>query len=148
MRKTSLIAPLMTLALAGVPAASVAATTPLPDPIAHAAKDPIAHAAHGQDLTAPQRATVPVPALRKICAAESHKHVKGEKGTPFSQCVHALKTLEKGTATSPKAACKAESRTHVKGEKGTPFSRCVAAARKLKRAQHTASHAAAPTGPR
>ncbi len=142
MTKTSLIATALTLALAGAPVVTVASAAPYPDPIAHAATQ------HDSSYHGPvgQHGTAGAPrAYGKACAGESRKHVKGQKGTPFSQCVHALKTLDNGTATSPKAACKAESHKHIKGEKGTPFSRCVAAAHK---AAHTHPHAAAVAGPR
>lgn len=65
------------------------------------------------------------------CKAQSKKHVKGTKGTPFSQCVKAMAQLDKGTKTSPKKACAALSKKHVKGTKGTPFSQCVTAGAKL-----------------
>jgi hypothetical protein len=67
----------------------------------------------------------------QYCKAESKKHVKGQKGTPFSVCVTAQAKLRKGTTDSPRAACKAESKKHVKGQKGTPFSVCVKAGAKL-----------------
>jgi putative hemolysin len=83
-------------------------------------------------------------AYGKYCAAAgaSKKHVKGQKGTPFSDCVtalaHAAKTKPAPTtATAAKMTaektCKAagESRKHVKGEKGTPFSQCVTAGTKM-----------------
>jgi hypothetical protein len=70
-------------------------------------------------------------AYGKYCQGESKKHVKGEKGTPFSQCVRAMhKAVEKGER--PKKACKGLSKKHVKGEKGTPYSRCVSAGADLK----------------
>jgi hypothetical protein len=70
------------------------------------------------------------------CQGESKKHTPhGDKGTPFSQCVTAMAKLEKGTATSPKAACAGMSKKHVKGQKGTPFSICVQAGRKLMASQ-------------
>jgi hypothetical protein len=65
------------------------------------------------------------------CQNQSKKHVAGQKGTPFSQCVTAMAKLGKGTTSSPKAACARMSKKHVAGEKGTPFSRCVAAGAKL-----------------
>jgi membrane protein involved in colicin uptake len=70
-------------------------------------------------------------AYGKLCQDQSKKHVKGEKGTPFSQCVVAMAHLQSGKAETPKAACKKLSKKHRKGKKGTPFSRCVKAARKL-----------------
>ena len=72
-------------------------------------------------------------AYGKLCQGESKKHVAGEKGTPFSQCVTAMAKVASGQTDSPKQACKGLSKKHVAGEKGTPFSRCVAAAAKLRK---------------
>jgi hypothetical protein len=69
------------------------------------------------------------------CRGQSKEHVKGEKGTPFSQCVTAMAKLANGKTDNPSKACASESRKHVKGEKGTPFSRCVSAAAKLQHDQ-------------
>ena len=78
----------------------------------------------------------PLPAKAKAygryCQNQSKKHVAGQKGTPFSQCVTAMAKLATGQTNSPKAACSAMSKKHVAGEKGTPYSRCVAAGAKLK----------------
>ncbi len=63
------------------------------------------------------------------CKTFSKKHVAGQKGTPFSQCVTAMAKAAHGA--SFKAACAALSKKHVAGEKGTLFSRCVSAAAKL-----------------
>lgn len=68
------------------------------------------------------------------CKTESRKHVKGEKGTPFSQCVTAMAKAAKNERLSARQACKGLSKEHVKGEKGTPFSRCVVAAAQLRKA--------------
>ena len=70
-------------------------------------------------------------AYGKLCQDQSKKHVKGQKGTPFSRCVVAMAHLQSGKAQTPKSACKKLSKKHVKGKKGTPFSRCVKAGRKL-----------------
>jgi hypothetical protein len=70
-------------------------------------------------------------AYGKYCKGQSKKHVKGEKGTAFSQCVNAMARAAR-TDASPRQACKALSKKRVAGEKGTPFSRCVVAAAKLK----------------
>jgi hypothetical protein len=67
------------------------------------------------------------------CQDQSKKHVKGEKGTPFSQCVTAMAKAATNDNVTPKQACKGMSKKHVKGEKGTPFSRCVVAAAHLKK---------------
>ena len=68
-----------------------------------------------------------------LCQGQSKKHVAGQKGTPFSQCVTAMAKVEQDVTLSPKQACKAMSHKHVKGTKGTPFSRCVVAAAKLEK---------------
>jgi hypothetical protein len=69
------------------------------------------------------------------CKEESRKHVEGEKGTPFSQCVTAMAKAAKNAKLSASKACKGLSKKHVKGEKGTEFSRCVTAAAKLRKQQ-------------
>ncbi|HVF78804.1 MAG TPA: hypothetical protein VNA28_10940 [Solirubrobacteraceae bacterium] len=70
-------------------------------------------------------------AYGKYCADQSKKHVKGERGTPFSKCVTAMAKLASKQTRSPRNACKTESKQHVEGEKGTAFSRCVKAAARL-----------------
>lgn len=72
-------------------------------------------------------------AYGRYCKGQSKKHVQGEKGTPFSQCVTAMAKAANNEKLSPGQACKGMSKKHVKGEKGTPFSRCVTAAAKLRR---------------
>src|SRR3954447_2918302 len=72
-------------------------------------------------------------AYGRFCQGESKKHVKGQKGTPFSQCVTAMAKLAHGKAATPRAACKGLSHKHVKGQKGTPFSLCVSGGAKLLR---------------
>ncbi len=63
------------------------------------------------------------------CRNESKKHIAGQKGTPFSQCVTAMAKAAHGA--SFKAACAALSKKHVDGQKGTPYSLCVSAAAKV-----------------
>ncbi len=70
-------------------------------------------------------------AYGRYCQGESKKHVKGQKGTPFSQCVTAMAKLDHGTETSPAKACASLSKKHVKGAPGTPFSLCVKGGEKL-----------------
>jgi hypothetical protein len=70
-------------------------------------------------------------AFGKLCSTESKKHVAGQKGTPFSQCVTAMNKVASGQAHSPGQACKGISKKHVAGMKGTPFSQCVVAAAHL-----------------
>jgi hypothetical protein len=74
-------------------------------------------------------------AYGKYCKGESKKHVKGQKGTPFSQCVTAMAQLANGKAKSPRTACKSLSHKRAEGEKRTPFSRCVSGGAKLLRDQ-------------
>jgi hypothetical protein len=73
-------------------------------------------------------------AYGKQCQDQSKKHVAGQKGTPFSQCVTALAKVATGKA-NPTTACKTLSKKHVAGQKGTPYSRCVVAAAKLQKEQ-------------
>jgi hypothetical protein len=75
-------------------------------------------------------------AYGKQCQGQSKKHVAGQKGTPFSQCVTALAKVATGKA-NPTTACKTLSKKHVAGQKGTPYSRCVVAAAKLQKEQHS-----------
>jgi hypothetical protein len=75
-------------------------------------------------------------AYGRYCQGEPKKHVKGMKGTPFSQCVRAMAKLAKGVTKSPRTACTAESKRHVKGQRGTPFSLCVSGGAKLLKHQH------------
>jgi hypothetical protein len=70
------------------------------------------------------------------CRGESKQHVKGQKGTPFSECVTAMAKAANNEKLSPGQACRGMSKKHVKGQKGTPFSQCVTAAAKLRKAQH------------
>ena len=70
-------------------------------------------------------------AFGKLCSKESKKHVPGTKGTPFSQCIAAMKKASSGKANSPGQACKGMAKKHVAGMKGTPYSQCVVAAAHL-----------------
>jgi len=69
------------------------------------------------------------------CKGQSKKHVDGEKGTPFSQCVNAMAKAANNEKVTPGKACKGMSKKHVKGEKGTAFSRCVDGVAKLRKDQ-------------
>lgn len=71
-------------------------------------------------------------AYGRFCQGESKKHVAGQKGTPFSQCVTAMAKLATGQTSNPARACAALSKKHVAGQKGTPYSRCIVAAAKLR----------------
>src|SRR4051794_13851649 len=69
-------------------------------------------------------------AYGKSCQGQSKKHVAGQKGTPFSQCVTAMAKVAT-SQTRPTMACRALSKKHVAGQKPTPYSKCVVAAAKL-----------------
>ncbi|MFA4928841.1 MAG: hypothetical protein WC558_10010 [Patulibacter sp.] len=126
------------IAIAAAACVSLGAAAPL------ATADQPAGLPHGPQATTTESpdaapAKQPTQAERKrgygvLCKGLSKRHVEGQKGTPFSQCVVALAKIDSGKADSPKAACKALSKKHVKGQKGTPFSQCVkAAAQQAKR---------------
>jgi hypothetical protein len=70
----------------------------------------------------------------------SKKHVKGEKGTPFSRCVHALKSADHHDGMTAKKACKAlKGQKHKPhGDKGTAFSRCVKSVAQMRK-EHAAT---------
>lgn len=101
-------------------------------------------------------ATTPTPANNgkaygRLCQGESKKHVAGQKGTPFSNCVTDMAHLAHSSTSTPTSqgsgtgksnparACANESKKHVAGQKGTPFSQCVSAAAKLLGAHATTS---------
>jgi hypothetical protein len=93
------------------------------------------HPPHPTHPTPGPKASLPekAKAYGVYCRGFSKKHVSGQKGTPFSNCVNAMAKAATVPSTSAKAACKGFSKTHVKGQKGTEFSRCVVAAAKVKK---------------
>jgi hypothetical protein len=104
-------------------------------PNAHANANATANANKPSDTSTPgptASGAEKAKAYGKHCQNQSKKHVKGQKGTPFSQCVTAMAKVAHGDVTDPKVACKTLSKKHVKGQKGTPYSRCVVAAAKLR----------------
>jgi hypothetical protein len=88
-----------------------------------------AHPTPGPKASLPEKAK----AYGVYCRGFSKKHVKGQSGTPFSQCVTAMAKAATSQKTTAQAACKGFSKEHVAGAKGTPFSRCVVAAAKVKK---------------
>jgi hypothetical protein len=126
------------LVLAAISAAMVAAPTwglagGVPDHGASANS-------HANSHATPTTTTPTTPSQAKaygvLCRKESKKHVAGQKGTPFSQCVTAMAKLADGESKSPAKACAKETKKHVAGQKGTPFSQCVSAAAKLHSGEH------------
>jgi hypothetical protein len=89
------------------------------------------HPTPGPKASLPEKAK----AYGVYCRSFSKKHVKGEKGTPFSRCVTAMAKATTDDDTTTREACRGFSKKHVKGTKGTPFSRCVVAAAQAKKAQ-------------
>lgn len=75
--------------------------------------------------------TAQTRAFGKFCKGESKKHVAGQKGTPFSQCVTAMAKLSHGTSKSPSKACAGLSKKHVANAKSTAYSLCVTGGAKL-----------------
>lgn len=71
-------------------------------------------------------------AYGRYCQDQSKKHVDGQKGTPFSQCVTAMAKAAHDERLTARQACKGLSKKHVKGVKGTPFSKCVQGVAKLR----------------
>ncbi|TML12064.1 MAG: hypothetical protein E6G33_13985 [Actinobacteria bacterium] len=100
--------------------------------IALAASSPSDAGQPGPGASLPAKAK----AYGHYCQNQSKKHVAGQKGTPFSQCVTAMAKLAGGSTTSPKTACAAMSKKHVPGQKGTPFSNCLSGGAKLLKDQH------------
>jgi hypothetical protein len=97
----------------------------------------------GPGLAAGKKPTPPGPnatpaakakAYGKHCQGQSKKHVAGQKGTPFSQCVTAMAKLAHDQKMTAKVACKPLSHKHVAGQKGTPYSMCIRAAAQLRAA--------------
>ena len=122
------------LALALAPAAALAAQSPTGADHGNGPK-------YGPEQPPTPGPGAPLPEKAKAygvyCKEESRKHVAGEKGTPFSQCVTAMAKAAKHERLTARQACKGLSKKHVKGEKGTPFSRCVTAAAKLKQTEQS-----------
>src|SRR4051812_11786902 len=65
----------------------------------------------------------------------SKKHIPGQKGTPFSQCVTAMAKLQRNDSLSPAQACvslkKAKGKAAKKAAKQA-FNKCVAAGNDLR----------------
>jgi hypothetical protein len=117
-----------TFALGFAPALTVAAGKPATPGHSHAARP-------GPNASTSAKAR----AYGKDCQAESKKHVAGQKGTPFSQCVTAMAKLATNRSMAPTQACKSLSKKHVAGMKGTPYSRCIVAAAHLRGAKRSST---------
>jgi hypothetical protein len=119
------------LALAAAPAMALASqpTNPGQGHGPKYAPEAPGHGTPGPGAPLPEKAK----AYGVHCQDQSKKHVKGEKGTPFSQCVTAMAKAANNEKTTARKACKGMSKKHVEGEKATPFSRCVKAAAQLKK---------------
>lgn len=131
--QTKITVVLAAMVLAAVPATVVANPpaghgpeyNPAPEKPEKPAKTP------GPSAGMPEKAK----AYGVYCKDQSKKHVAGEKGTPFSQCVNAMAKAANNEKLAPGKACKGMSKKHVKGQKGTEFSRCVNGVAKLRKDQ-------------
>jgi hypothetical protein len=121
------------LALSAAPALADQPTTPGNQGTSHVNQGK----SHFPKTTPSASASLPAKAKAYgfYCKGESKKHVDGQKGTPFSQCVTGMAKLANGSSDNPHAACVGESKKHVDGQKGTPYSQCVSAAAKLQHDQ-------------
>ena len=115
------------LALAAAPAMALAIP---PSTVGHGNGPNYASEPPGPTAPLPEKAN----AYGVYCQGQSKKHVDGQKGTPFSQCVTAMAKAAHNERLSARQACKGMSKKHLKGQKGTPFSHCVTAAAKLRKA--------------
>jgi hypothetical protein len=140
MRTTSRIA--ITVAVLALGAAPALASGPPSNPgTSHKPSTPPGQTQTPSSTPGPS-ASLPAKAKAygRRCQGWSKKHVAGQKGTPFSQCVTAMAHAAHTTApttTAPqreqaaRTACKAMSKKHVQGQSGTPFSKCVSGAAQL-----------------
>jgi len=133
MRTRLKIALLLTslLALAAVPALALAhsggATASREGPSYETAPPPLPGPGAGQAEKA--------RAYGRYCKGQSKKHVKGQAGTPFSQCVTAMARAATNKKLPAQKACSGLSKEHVKGQKGTSFSHCVVGVGELRKQQ-------------
>jgi hypothetical protein len=76
----------------------------------------------------------------QYCKGVSKKHIPGQKGTPFSQCVTAMAKINKKQSLAPSQACaslktvkgKKNANKKNKGAANKAFKQCVQAGKKLK----------------
>src|SRR3954454_14445622 len=71
----------------------------------------------------------------QYCKGLSKKHIAGQKGTPFSQCVTAMAKLNKKPALAPSQVCAGLKKGKNKAAKKAgqaQFKKCVQAGKKLK----------------
>jgi hypothetical protein len=71
----------------------------------------------------------------QFCKGMSKKHIPGQKGTPYSQCVSAMAKLSKKPSMAPSQVCaglrKAKGKK-AKKDANKAFNQCVAGGKKLK----------------
>jgi hypothetical protein len=79
----------------------------------------------------PKSSPQPAHALGWYCKGESKRHVRGQKRTPFSQCVSAMGRLQSGKSKTARGACLPLSHKKFPGMKQTPFAVCVSGGKKL-----------------
>lgn len=130
MRSVNLMMLVGALALAAVPAFAAAAPGNGQEK-GHGPEYAPGQQAPGPNAPLPQKAK----AYGRYCKTESRKHVEGQKGTPFSQCVTAMAKANHDETKTAREACKALSKKHVKGVTGTPFSKCVKGVAQMRKDQ-------------
>lgn len=74
-------------------------------------------------------------AYGKYCQTQSKKHVAGQSGTPFSQCVKAMARADHSATTTAREACKLMSKKHVSGQQQSPYAKCIVGVAQLRKAQ-------------
>jgi hypothetical protein len=94
-----------------------------------------AHPTHPAKPTPGPKASLPAKAKAYgvYCRGASKKHVKGKKGTPFSECVTGVAKAVT-VPTTAKIACKGVAKERVEGQKRTSYAECVVAAAHAKKA--------------
>jgi hypothetical protein len=126
MKSRKLAVGMAVIALVAVPSGALAAGPEYQPEKPHPAHP--AHPTPGPNAPMPEKAK----AYGVYCRGFSKKHVAGQKGTPFSQCVNAMAKAAT-TRKTARQACDGMSKEHVNGQQGTLFSRCVVAAAQVKK---------------
>ncbi len=67
------------------------------------------------------------------CTGFAKKHVAGQPGTPYTQCLTAMAKVATIRTTTAQRACATFAKKRAAGQKASPFAQCVVAAAKVKR---------------
>jgi hypothetical protein len=101
---------------------------PVPDPEADGTQPTQTQQPQTQTNTT---TTPPAHAAGYYCKGESKRHARGFRGTPFRQCVAAMKQLKGTEGLSPREACASVTKRRFPGMKRTPYAVCVSGGRAL-----------------